>query len=162
MKPPARIVSQAELAGVARRMGGRGRKLVLTNGCFDILHAGHVRLLRGARRLGDALAVAVNSDASVRRLKGRGRPLVPLRERMEVLAALEMVDYVVPFGGDTPLALIRKVRPHVLVKGADWPKSRIVGRAVVEGSGGAVRTVPLRRGLSTSRILRRIVARFGR
>lgn len=155
-------ISQAELARVARRMERRGRRLVFTNGCFDLLHAGHVHLLKRARRLGDALVVAVNSDRSLRRLKGKGRPLVKETERIEVLAALEMVDYVVVFSGATPAALIRGVRPHVLVKGGDWKKSQIVGRETVEANGGVVRVIPLRKGLSSSGLIQRIVSRFGR
>ncbi|HMC82151.1 MAG TPA: D-glycero-beta-D-manno-heptose 1-phosphate adenylyltransferase [Candidatus Polarisedimenticolia bacterium] len=157
-----KIVGRAALARIARRMEDRGKRLVFTNGCFDLLHAGHVRLLKRARRLGDALAVAVNSDASVRRLKGRGRPVTPQRERLEILASLESVDYVVVFTDPTPGALIRAVRPHVLVKGGDWRRSRIVGRGTVEAAGGRVRVIPLEKSVSTTRIIRRILARFGR
>jgi rfaE bifunctional protein nucleotidyltransferase chain/domain len=157
-----KIVGRAGLARIARRMERRGERLVFTNGCFDILHAGHVRLLKRARRMGDALAVAVNSDASVRRLKGRGRPLTPQRERLEILAALEPVDYLVLFTEATPDALIRAVRPHVLVKGGDWRRSRIVGRETVEAAGGEVRVIPHERKVSSTRIIRRILARFGR
>jgi len=157
-----KIIGRAALARIARRMEGRGECLVFTNGCFDILHAGHVRLLNRARRLGDALAVAVNSDASVRRLKGRGRPVTPQRERLEILASLEPVDYVVVFAEPTPAALIRAVRPHVLVKGGDWRRSRIVGRETVESAGGRVRVIPLEKSVSSTRIIRRILARFGR
>jgi len=157
-----KIVGRAALARIARRMERRGERLVFTNGCFDILHAGHVRLLQRARRMGDALAVAVNSDGSVRRLKGRGRPVTPQRERLEILAALEPVDYVVVFAEPTPGDLIRAVRPHVLVKGGDWRRSRIVGREAVEAAGGRVRVIPLEKRVSTTRIIRRIVARFGR
>jgi rfaE bifunctional protein nucleotidyltransferase chain/domain len=157
-----KIVGRAGLARIARRMERRGERLVFTNGCFDILHAGHVRLLKRARRMGDALAVAVNSDASVRRLKGRGRPLTPQRERLEILAALEPVDYLVLFTEATPDALIRAVRPHVLVKGGDWRRSRIVGRETVEAAGGEVRVIPHEKKVSSTRIIRRILARFGR
>jgi len=143
-------------------MERRGKQLVFTNGCFDLLHAGHVHLLKRARSLGDALVVAVNSDQSLRRLKGQGRPLVKENERIEVLSALEMVDYVVIFSGSTPETLIRAVRPHVLVKGGDWKKSQIVGRETVEANGGVVRVIPLRKGLSSSGLIQRIVSRFGR
>lgn len=155
-----KIITPSALGRIARRMERRGQRLVFANGCFDLLHSGHVRLLRRARRLGHALAVGINSDASVRRLKGPGRPVVPERDRMEVLAALEAVDYVVRFRESTPAVLIRKVRPHVLVKGGDWAGSRIVGRKTVEAGGGTVRVIPLRKGISTSRLIARIVSRF--
>jgi D-beta-D-heptose 7-phosphate kinase/D-beta-D-heptose 1-phosphate adenosyltransferase len=133
--------------------------VVFTNGCFDLLHVGHVRYLQAARELGDALVVGVNSDASVRRLgKGHGRPVTPERERAEVLAALGCVDYVTIFGAPTPLALIRKVRPDVLVKGGDWPVERIVGREVVEARGGRVLSIPLVPGKSTTAILKKVRA----
>lgn len=138
-----------------------GRRIVFTNGVFDLLHVGHARYLRAARRLGDLLVVGVNSDASVRRIKGPRRPLVPARERAELLASLACVDYVVPFGADTPARLIRAVRPDVLVKGADWAAGRIVGGGAVRARGGRVVRIPLVRGRSTSALVRRIVARYG-
>ena len=162
MRKNAKIVTRAALARISRRMARDGKRLVLTNGCFDLLHSGHVRLLAKARRLGDALAVAVNSDSSVRKLKGRGRPVVGERERAEILAALEAVDFVVLFREETPERLIRAVRPRVLVKGGDWGRSRIVGRSAVEADGGEVRVLPLRKGVSTTRIIRRIQERLGR
>jgi D-beta-D-heptose 7-phosphate kinase/D-beta-D-heptose 1-phosphate adenosyltransferase len=153
-----KIVTRAELAAVSRRMAAAGKKLVFTNGCFDLVHPGHVKLLARARRLGDALAVALNSDAAVRRLKGPGRPILKARERAEILAAFESVDYVVVFPETTPEQILSKVRPKVLVKGGDWSPSRIVGRNLVERDGGVVRIVPLSRGLSTTGLLRRIRA----
>ncbi len=152
-----KIVGQAALVEAARSLQRAGRRVVFTNGCFDLLHVGHVRYLQAARELGDALVVAVNSDASVRRLgKGRGRPVNPARDRAEVLAALAAVDYVTIFGDDTPLRLIRRVQPDVLVKGGDWSPGRIVGREVVEARGGRVLSLPLVRGRSTTRTLARI------
>jgi len=133
-----------------------GRRVVLTNGCFDLLHAGHVALLEAARREGDALVVAINSDASVRRLKGAGRPLVPEAERAEALAALEAVDRVVAYDEDTPLAVVKALLPDVLVKGADWAADLIVGRAEVEAAGGRVARVALVPGRSTSALVERI------
>lgn len=129
--------------------------MVLTNGCFDLLHVGHVRSLEQARRLGDRLIVAVNGDASLRRLKGGSRPLVPARQRAELIGALACVDWVLLFRGDSPLPTIRALRPDVLAKGGDWALDRIVGRDLVEGWGG--RVVRLRRipGLSTSKLLER-------
>jgi D-beta-D-heptose 7-phosphate kinase/D-beta-D-heptose 1-phosphate adenosyltransferase len=135
----------------------RGRaKVVFTNGCFDLLHVGHVRYLREARRMGDILVVGVNTDASVRRLKGPSRPVQPEQDRAEILAGLACVDHVVLFGEDTPLAVIERLRPDVLVKGGDWPVEAIVGREVVEASGGKVATIPYVEGMSTSALIERI------
>jgi D-glycero-beta-D-manno-heptose 1-phosphate adenylyltransferase len=133
-----------------------GRRIVFTNGVFDLLHPGHVRYLRAARRLGDVLVVGLNSDRSVRRLgKGAGRPLVKQRDRAEVLAALEMVDYVIVFDDDTPADLIRAVQPDVLVKGGDWRVDRIVGADVVLARGGIVKSLPFATGYSTTALVRR-------
>ena len=134
-----------------------GRRVVFTNGVFDLLHPGHVRYLRAARRLGDVLVVGLNSDRSVRRLdKGAGRPLVPQTDRAELLAALEMVDYVIVFEDDTPGDLIRAVQPDVLVKGGDWTVDRIVGADFVLAHGGRVRSLPFAPGYSTTALVRRI------
>jgi D-glycero-beta-D-manno-heptose 1-phosphate adenylyltransferase len=134
-----------------------GRRIVFTNGVFDLLHPGHVRYLRAARRLGDALVVGLNSDRSVRRLaKGADRPLVRQTDRAEMLAALEMVDYVILFEDDTPADLIRALRPDVLVKGGDWPLNRIAGADFVLAQGGRVRSLPFAKGYSTTALVRRI------
>jgi rfaE bifunctional protein nucleotidyltransferase chain/domain len=133
-----------------------GRSLVFTNGCFDLLHPGHVRYLAEARALGDALVVALNSDRSVRALKGEGRPILSQQERAELVAALEAVDYVTIFDEETPLELIAELLPDVLVKGGDWPLDQIVGREVVEGAGGRVVSLPYLEGSSTSDIIERI------
>ncbi len=134
-----------------------GKRVVFTNGCFDLIHPGHVRYLRAARRLGDVLVVGVNSDRSARRLgKGKGRPFVPERDRAEVLAALEMVDYVTIFEEDTPYELIRQLQPDVLVKGGDWSPDRIVGADVVRAGGGAVKSLPYAKGYSTTALIRRM------
>lgn len=138
-----------------RRLKSEGRRVVLTNGCFDLLHAGHVRLLEAARAEGDLLIVALNSDASVRRNKGTGRPLVPEQERAEALEALEAVDRVVVYEEDTPAETIAALLPDVLVKGADWAQDAIVGREVVEAAGGRVVRVPLLSGRSTSGLVER-------
>jgi D-beta-D-heptose 7-phosphate kinase/D-beta-D-heptose 1-phosphate adenosyltransferase len=152
-------VSNVEsIAREARGLQSSGRKLVFTNGCFDILHTGHVDLLRQARKLGDALAVAINSDASVRRLKGPARPIFSETERAELLAALEMVDHVCIFDEDTPLEVILRIKPDVLVKGADWGPENIVGRAEVESWGGHVATIPLTAGKSTTGVIERVLA----
>ena len=150
-----RILSTAQARAAVRAARAHGERLVFTNGCFDWLHVGHLRGLEQARRLGDRLLVAVNGDASVRRLKGTGRPLVPARQRAELLAALACVDWVVIFRQDTPTALIRALRPDVLAKGADWPRDRIIGREDVEGWGGRVVRLRHVAGSSTSRLLAR-------
>jgi len=130
----------------------RGRKIVFTNGCFDLLHPGHVQSLERARNLGDILVVGLNSDGSVRRLKGSPRPILPEDARAEVLAAFECVDYVTIFREDTPLKLIQAVRPDILVKGADYNVSEIVGREFAK----KVVRIPIKEGYSTTRILKRI------
>jgi rfaE bifunctional protein nucleotidyltransferase chain/domain len=134
-----------------------GKKVVFTNGCFDLLHAGHVDLLARARALGDLLVVGVNGDDSVRRQgKGPDRPLTPLAERMFVLAGLESVSLVVPFGEDTPGDIIEALAPDVLVKGGDWPLDKIVGRGFVESRGGTVHSLPLLPGYSTTSVIKAI------
>ena len=154
-----KIVGRETLVEAVRSLRAAGKKVVFTNGCFDLLHVGHVRYLQEARELGDALVVGVNSDASVRRLKGRGRPLTPARERAEILAALACVDFVTIFGAATPLQLIRAVQPDVLVKGGDWAVDAIVGREVVEGRGGKVVAIPFVKGRSTTGLIARIRGR---
>jgi rfaE bifunctional protein nucleotidyltransferase chain/domain len=143
---------------VAERAAWRatGRRVVLTNGCFDLLHAGHLALLEAARREGDVLAVALNSDASVRGLKGEGRPVLPEGERAEMLLALEAVDRVVLYDEPTPIEVVRALVPDVLVKGADWAANAIVGGPEVEGEGGRVVRVALLPGRSTSALVDRI------
>jgi D-beta-D-heptose 7-phosphate kinase/D-beta-D-heptose 1-phosphate adenosyltransferase len=131
--------------------------VVFTNGCFDLLHAGHVHLLTFARRQGDVLIVAVNDDASIRRLKGPERPIFPLAERLEILEALECVDVLISFAEDTPLHLIVEIVPDVLVKGGDWKPEEVVGRPEVEAAGGQVRIVPYLPGHSSSQLIARIV-----
>ena len=130
--------------------------MVFTNGCFDLLHPGHTRYLSEARALGDVLVVAVNSDRSVRELKGPGRPVVPEDERAELLAALRSVDYVTIFDDPTPRQVIARMLPNVLVKGADWGPNAIVGREEVEAAGGQVISIPLAEGYSTSAIIKKI------
>lgn len=140
----------------------KGEKIVFTNGCFDILHPGHVTYLSEARNLGDLLVVGLNSDASVKRLgKGDERPIMDEMERATVLAGLKAVDYVVVFDEDTPEKLIGALLPDVLVKGGDWPLDKIVGRDVVEKAGGIVRTIPVVEGKSTTGIIERILSRLG-
>jgi rfaE bifunctional protein nucleotidyltransferase chain/domain len=133
-----------------------GRRIVFTNGCFDLLHPGHIRSLELARELGDALVIGLNSDASVRQLKGEGRPVIAERERAEILVALESVDAVVIFDAPTARELIAALLPDVLVKGGDWPGDQIVGREEVEAAGGRVVSIPVVPGYSTTAILRKI------
>jgi rfaE bifunctional protein nucleotidyltransferase chain/domain len=137
------------------------KRLVFTNGCFDILHVGHVRYLNRARALGDVLVVAVNNDRSVRAIKGPSRPVVPEKERVEVLAALECVDYVFLFEDLTPGKIIEAILPDVLVKGSDWVLEEIVGRDIVRKGGGSVVAIPIVDGASTTGIIQSVVDRFG-
>jgi D-beta-D-heptose 7-phosphate kinase/D-beta-D-heptose 1-phosphate adenosyltransferase len=150
-----RVSSHDEAAALAQAVRARGGVVVFTNGVFDLLHPGHVRYLLQARALGDALVVAVNSDRSVRVNKGPGRPIVPEQERAEVLLALDPVDAVVIFDEETPHAIVSRIQPDVLVKGADWGPDTIVGRDVVEARGGRVVRVELAPGFSTTELLRR-------
>lgn len=152
------MLSRTELAEVLRRARAAGERVVMTNGCFDILHAGHVAYLAQARALGDRLLVAVNDDASVRRLKGEGRPVNPLDQRMAVLAALGAVDWVVPFSEDTPADLIAEVLPDVLVKGGDYRPEAIAGHDAVVANGGEVRVLDFMDACSTSAVVERIRA----
>ncbi len=152
----APVMTRGDAAALARRLRAEGRTVVFTNGVFDLLHPGHVRYLRAARVLGDALIVGVNSDRSVRANKGASRPVTPGAERAEVLAALSSVDAVVIFDEDTPRELIAAIDPAVLVKGDDWADDAIVGRDLVEAHGGRVVRMPIEPGHSTTAILERI------
>lgn len=139
----------------------RGKRVVFTNGCFDLLHPGHTRYLAEARKLGDVLILALNSDRSVRELKGPGRPVLPEDERAEILAALESVDYVTIFDDLTPQAVIARMLPQVLVKGADWGLEEVVGREEVEAAGGQVISIPVVPGYSTSWLIQAALKNFG-
>ena len=147
-----------EVRETLERWRAARERIVFTNGVFDLVHFGHVEYLEDARALGEHLVIGVNADASVRRLKGPTRPILPETERMEFLRALECVDLVLPFGDDTPLRLIEAVAPDVLVKGGDWPVESIVGREFVEARGGRVLSIPLREGFATSNRVERILA----
>jgi D-beta-D-heptose 7-phosphate kinase/D-beta-D-heptose 1-phosphate adenosyltransferase len=150
------VLSAAEAASLTESLRKAGRRVVFTNGVFDLLHPGHVKYLQAARDQGDALIVAVNSDRSVRAIKGPTRPLTPEYERAEILAALACVDAVVIFDEDTPAAIVERLQPDVLVKGADWAADRIIGRDTVEARGGEVVRVPLEPNWSTSAIVEKI------
>jgi D-beta-D-heptose 7-phosphate kinase/D-beta-D-heptose 1-phosphate adenosyltransferase len=158
----ARVLTQPQTRALVERLRSAGRRIVFTNGVFDVLHPGHVRYLREARSFGDALIVGVNADASVRCNKGPGRPINPESERAEIVAALEVVDAVVIFGEDTPAAIIRLVQPDVLVKGDDWPPDQIVGRDTVEARGGEVILVSVEQGYSTTSIVEKVRSKYGR
>jgi D-beta-D-heptose 7-phosphate kinase/D-beta-D-heptose 1-phosphate adenosyltransferase len=150
-------VTPPEDAGrLAGRLRAEGKKIVFTNGVFDLLHPGHLRYLRTARALGDVLIVGVNSDRSVQANKGAGRPITPEAERVEILASLDCVDAVVTFDEDTPHAIIAAIQPDVLVKGADWAPDAIVGRDIVEARGGRVVRVPVEPHHSTTAIVEKI------
>ncbi len=150
-----KVVLGAELDQLLAQWRKAGKRIVFTNGCFDVLHVGHVTYLRFAKERGDVLLVGVNDDASVRRLKGEGRPVNPVGDRMEMLAALEMVDAVTSFGEDTPARIVERVTPNVLVKGQDWADKGVVGREWVEAHGGSVHLAPMVPGRSTTSILER-------
>ena len=154
--PKEKIVPRNKLVKLVANLKAAGKKVVFTNGCFDVLHVGHVRCLREARRLGDALVVGLNADSSVRALKGPHRPLQHEEERAEILASLECVDYVTLFDEETPIELIGAVLPDVLVKGGDWAPDQIVGRDIVEAAGGIVRSIPVVTGRSSTDILTRL------
>lgn len=153
---PDRIVMRAALAELLRVRRERGDRVVFTNGCFDLLHPGHVAYLEEARELGELLVVGLNSDASVRRLKGPSRPVLTQDERAAIVAGLRSVDFVVVFDEDTPLDLIAALEPDVLVKGGDWPIDQIVGGDLVVQSGGRVLSLPYVEGKSTTSIIERV------
>ena len=155
-----RILDLDELKRLREQARRDGKRFVFTNGCFDILHRGHVELLQAARRYGDQLTVAINSDSSVRRLKGRRRPITGENDRAAVLAALDSVDFVVVFEEDTPQRVISILCPDVLVKGSDYATDEIVGRDEVDASGGEVVRIPLVGGYSTEKIMREIARRY--
>ena len=155
-----RVFSKQELLDARARWRAEGRTVVFTNGCYDLLHPGHVRLLESAKSLGDVLVLALNSDASVARMKGPSRPVFSERERAELAAALAAVDAVVIFNEDTPRELISEVLPDILVKGADWSHF-IAGREEVEAAGGRVLTLPLEAGYSSSNVIEELLRRSG-
>lgn len=156
-----KILTWEALKEEVDRLRAGGKKIAFTNGCFDILHVGHVRYLKKAKSLGDILIIGLNTDRSVKTIKGEKRPIVPEKERAEVLSALEFVDYVVFFNEPDPLRLIEALKPDVLVKGADWSKGRIVGREIVENLGGRVVRVPMVPGASSTGLIAKIKKVYG-
>jgi rfaE bifunctional protein nucleotidyltransferase chain/domain len=160
--PPTmtKVKTVAKLKQIRARLKREGKTVVFTNGCFDLLHAGHIHLFRTAKKLGNILIVALNTDASVRRLKGPARPVFPLRERFEILSAIADIDYLTSFSTATPRSVIAALAPDVLVKGGDWGQDEIVGRAEVEASGGRVVRVPYLKGHSSTAIIDKISKSF--
>ena len=155
-----KIVAFSRVKALASGLRAKGKRVVFTNGCFDILHAGHVKYLEKAKSLGDLLILGLNSDCSVKKIKGPSRPIVSQKDRAIVIASLGFVDHVIIFGDVTPLRLIKAIRPHVLVKGADWKVGKIVGADFVKSYGGRVVTIPLVKGRSTTGLIRGIQKRF--
>ena len=153
----SKIKNQEAMKNAAERAKKENKKVVFTNGCFDILHQGHVRYLSEAKKCGDYLIVGLNSDRSVREIKGENRPLMPERARAELLAALCFVDGVVIFDEENPLSLIKYLQPQVLVKGADWAEDEIIGAGLIKKAGGEVKRIPLVPGTSTSDIIRKLI-----
>jgi D-beta-D-heptose 7-phosphate kinase/D-beta-D-heptose 1-phosphate adenosyltransferase len=155
-----KIKDKEILRGILEDLKAKGKRIVFTNGCFDLLHIGHIRYLEDAKSLGDILVVGVNSDQSIRGLKGNNRPILPQEERTEILSSLGCVDYITVFDEADPLEFISFLQPHILVKGGDWAKETIVGREVVERSGGKVVILPFVEGASTSNLIETILKRY--
>jgi D-beta-D-heptose 7-phosphate kinase/D-beta-D-heptose 1-phosphate adenosyltransferase len=156
-RPPDKKILEREILSVTlSRLRAEGKRIVFTNGCFDLFHMGHLQLLREAKKLGDVLVVGINSEESVRRIKGEGRPFIPENDRASIVSALDCVDYVVIFSEDTPLELIKSLKPDILVKGGDYSPETVVGREIVEGYGGKVCIIPLLKGISTSLLVDKI------
>ncbi|MHB8482477.1 MAG: D-glycero-beta-D-manno-heptose 1-phosphate adenylyltransferase [Nitrospiria bacterium] len=157
-----KIKSDIELSKICADLKKGGKTIVFTNGCFDLLHPGHLHYLLQARQLGDFLIIGINSDASVRKIKGERRPLSPQPDRLEMIAGLECVDYATTFEEPDPYRLISLLKPDVLVKGGDWEVDQIIGKELVEKEGGKVVSIPFTPGYSTTRLIEKIVARYGK
>ncbi len=160
MEYKEKIMTLEEVRDVVKRLRKEKKKIVFTNGCFDLIHPGHVRCLYQAKKEGDFLIVAINSDSSVRRIKGEKRPILSEKERAEIISALSFVDAVVIFQEDTPESIIREILPDVLVKGGDWKEEEIVGADIVKRNGGRVVRVPYEAGFSTTSIIEKIKKRY--
>jgi rfaE bifunctional protein nucleotidyltransferase chain/domain len=161
-KMSSKIIPRPQIAVLMKDLKKKRRKIVFTNGCFDLLHVGHVRYLKEARALGDCLIIGLNSDRSMRQIKDPARPLISEDQRAEVLAAMECVDYVVLFDEADPFKLIEEIKPDVLVKGADWTMDKIIGADLVSSYGGKVHRIDLVPSISTSEIINRIISRYGK
>lgn len=156
----AKIKSPKDLKNIISRFKRKGKSIAFTNGCFDILHYGHINSLERAKGLADILVVAINSDSSIKRIKGKKRPIVKLKERIKLVAALEAVDFVTFFSQDTPLEIIKLLKPDILLKGKDWNKNKVVGKEIVESYGGKVITLPYLKGKSSSKLIKKIDKSF--
>jgi rfaE bifunctional protein nucleotidyltransferase chain/domain len=148
----------ADLVKIRNQLKHKGKKVVFTNGCFDLLHSGHIHLFREAKKKGDVFIVALNDDSSIKKIKGTSRPIFPLIERIEILGAVEEIDYLTSFSEETPQKIIARILPDVLVKGGDWKPEEVVGKIEVEEAGGEVVIIPYLEGSSSSEILKRIVS----
>jgi D-beta-D-heptose 7-phosphate kinase/D-beta-D-heptose 1-phosphate adenosyltransferase len=155
-----KVQSLNNLKRIRARLRREGKSVVFTNGCFDLIHGGHIHLFKKAKSSGDVLIVALNTDASIRKLKGPARPVFPLKERFEVLSAIEDVDYLTSFAEETPQKIIGAILPDVLVKGGDWKVDQVVGRKEVEAAGGRVVIVPFLKGRSSTTIIKKILKNF--
>ena len=156
----SKVKTLPELKKISKNLRKNAKKIVFTNGCFDLLHLGHIYYLEKAKKKGDILIVALNSDSSVRRIKGSKRPILPETDRARIIAALESVDYVVVFNEITPLKVIKALKPDVLIKGRDWKVDDIVGKDVVRSAGGRVATIPFLKGRSTKLLIKKVVRKF--
>jgi len=145
-----------EIKNIVNELKKKEKKIVFTNGCFDILHAGHIKLLKKAKELGDVLIVGINKDKSIKKLKGKSRPIMDEKQRIEIISAIEFVDYVVPFGQITPEKLIRILKPDIIVKGGDYKKDEVIGKDIVEKNGGKVYIFPFLKNISTTKIINKI------
>ena len=151
-----KIKNFIEINNIVNELKRKGKRIVFTNGCFDILHAGHIKLLKKAKKLGDVLIVGINKDKSIKKIKGKDRPIMDEKQRIEIISAIEFVDYVVPFGDTTPEKLIKIIRPDIIVKGGDYKKDEVVGKNIVEKYGGKVYIFPLVKNISTTKIINKI------
>jgi len=152
-----KLQSLVNLIGIREDLKSQGKRVIFTNGCFDLIHGGHIHLLREAKKLGDVLVVAVNDDSSVRKIKGSGRPIFPLEERLEILESIEDIDWLVTFSQESPKKVIESLLPDVLVKGGDWLSEEVVGKQEVEEAGGKVIIIPFLSGHSSSEMVRKII-----
>lgn len=155
------ILNRKKLTQTINRLKKTGKKIVFTNGCFDIIHTGHIHLLTKAKKLGDVLVLGLNSDSSIKRIKGKNRPIVPLSERLEIMSALFMVDIVTVFYEDDPYNIIKDIKPDVLVKGGDWTLDKIIGADLVRANGGIVKNLKYIKGQSTTNIIKKILKNYG-
>ncbi len=154
---PDKLVPINKIAALMKSLEKKGKSVVFTNGCFDLIHPGHIKLLKQAKKYGDILFLGINSDKSIRKIKGPSRPVMKEKERITVLSAIEYIDFISVFNEPTPIKLIEKIRPGALVKGSDWPKSKIAGKEFVESYGGKVFTIKLKPKISTSSLIKRIL-----